>query len=70
MQSFANAKSFASRANAINKLQSIMGADLETVHWVIIAQEDGRFSPLVLLEGDQIELMADLAHAGVCARCG
>lgn len=68
MQAFKEASSFATRKNAVRKLEKVLGDKLPTFDWVIIAQEDGRFSPLVTLWGEQTTLAAALAGAGVCVQ--
>lgn len=66
MQIFANASSFASRKNAITKLTKVLGERLPDFQWMVITQEDGRFTPVVNLRDIQRVEAAALAHAGIC----
>lgn len=66
MTQFANASSFASRKNAIAKLTRVLGDDLPKIHWFIIAQEDGRFTPVANVRGTRLATAAAaIAQAGV-----
>ena len=66
MQQFANASSFASRKNAITKLTRVLGDDLAKVHYFIIVQEDGRFTPVVNVHGTALACAgAAIAQAGI-----
>ena len=66
MSIFANASSFATRKNAVRKLRKVLGDDLDNIHWAVIAQEDGRFSPVVRLGSNSDWLPAALCQAGIC----
>ena len=68
MLRFDNANSYATRNNAIAKLTKVCGERLCEYHWVIIAQEDGRFSPLVMLSEDQAGEAFIFANSGICVR--
>ena len=74
MLRFNNANSYATRKNAITKLTKFvserLGNSLESYHWVIIAQEDGRFSPMVMLYGDQSIEAIIFAQSGICCTAG
>ena len=64
MQALPSAKSYASRKNAIQKLEKIFGEGLKYERWFVLAQEDGRFSPAVLYsENTNIPYMM---HHGIC----
>ena len=66
MLRFDNANSYATRNNAIAKLTKMVGERLCEYHWVIVAQEDGRFSPMVMLHGDQSIEAVIFAQNGIC----
>ena len=66
MQLLKNANSYATRKNAVKKLERELGKineSIESVTWFIMAQEDGRFSPVVQI-GARVELLA-LPHVGI-----
>ena len=70
MLRFNNANSYATRKNAITKLTKFvndsLGKSLEAYHWIIVAQEDGRFSPMVMLHGEQSIEAVIFANNGIC----
>ena len=74
MLRFNNANSYATRKNAITKLTKFvndrLGKSLDDYHWVIIAQEDGRFSPMVMLFADQGIEAIIFAQSGICCTAG
>ena len=61
---FSNANSYATYANAVKKLRSVLGDTFNNVHWLIVSQEDGRFSPAVIAH-NKPELTY-LIHCGIC----
>lgn len=64
MELFPNApKTYATRENAIKALAK--HADLNMVHWLIIATPDGRFAPCVRQGHNEVDTLA-LVHKGIC----
>jgi hypothetical protein len=67
MKKYTSAHSFATYANAVRKIEHILGDRLPEYHWLIIAQDDGEgFSPLVFLRDHQMSEALGLARAGLC----
>lgn len=65
MQIIDQANSYATRDNATRKLRSVFGDELNDYRWFIVAQEDGRFTPVVQLIGEQTILLSGLVRQGV-----
>jgi hypothetical protein len=58
---FNESNSYATRDNAIKKLNKVLGERIKDVHWLITVNENGRFSPVVIGERNM-----HLIHAGIC----
>jgi hypothetical protein len=57
--------SFKTQAEAIEYLETRLGSNkMKSVRWLIIAQEDGKFTPAVIIHGKD---SADLMGSGIPA---
>jgi len=66
MELFAeNSTTFATRANAVKKLEKVLGDNFCNYFWVIGVNEQGRFYPIVTGSYGG-EPTTHLAHQGIC----
>jgi len=59
------AYSYATRENALKKLNKVLGDNIGSVRYIIIAQTDGRFSPAILASSN-LPFVTQYAHEGIC----
>jgi len=65
MESFNSVKGYATRENAVKKLQQVLGDNMHLYHWHVGVTPAGRFYPVVHGSNTR-EGFVHLAHSGIC----
>ncbi|MBP99021.1 hypothetical protein CMK18_23975 [Candidatus Poribacteria bacterium] len=68
MRFLKNTKGYATQANAIKKLKSVVGDDLSNIRYLIAVTENGRFVPTVFGMADQEKftmMLGALCRSGI-----
>jgi hypothetical protein len=64
MRLFENVKGYATEANAVRKLNKVLGERLEEFRYVITVNSEGRFVPVVVSTPKDV-MKAQLPHLGI-----